>query len=109
MAALETGKRYYWRYQAVDEHGVASQWSDASTFFVKLSSADMPPRFVFSAPAEAISINDQAYTIRWSDIDPDSNAAINLYYDTDGSGEDGIQIVDNIEEDPDDGGADTHS
>ncbi len=43
----------------------------------------------------------QYTTIRWSDNDPDSNATIRLYVDTDNVGEDGTLIVDGIQEDPD--------
>ncbi len=40
-------------------------------------------------------------TITWEDGDPDSNADIALYYDTNSTGEDGILIVDGLKEDPD--------
>ena len=38
----------------------------------------------------------------WEDNDPDSNALISIYYDTDEVGEDGVLIVEGLEEDPDD-------
>ena len=40
--------------------------------------------------------------IKWQDRDPDSNAHISLYFDTDRSGEDGTLITRGIPEDPDD-------
>ena len=47
-------------------------------------------------------------TLSWEDSDPDSNAEISLYYDTDNSGEDGILIMDMLMEDPD-GSGDSHT
>lgn len=42
--------------------------------------------------------------ITWEDADPDDNAQISLFYDTDNSGIDGNLIADNISEDPDGAG-----
>ncbi|MEW5768420.1 MAG: PKD domain-containing protein, partial [bacterium] len=42
---------------------------------------------------------DQSYTIRWQDSDPDNNATISLYYDTDQEGLDGTLIASGLSED----------
>ncbi|MCP4693740.1 MAG: tandem-95 repeat protein, partial [Desulfobacterales bacterium] len=39
---------------------------------------------------------DAVYTITWADVDPDDNAVISLYYDTDDNGENGVLIAENI-------------
>lgn len=49
-------------------------------------------------PAEGAQA-DISYIIRWTDSDPDDNARILLYYDTDNTGYDGVQIVSGISED----------
>ncbi len=41
------------------------------------------------------------YAITWIDSDPDDNAMISLYYDSDDSGFDGTQIVSSVSEDDD--------
>ena len=47
-----------------------------------------------SPPPAAVSItNSDSFLIRWQDADPDGNAAISLYYDTDDRGFDGVLIV----------------
>jgi hypothetical protein len=42
---------------------------------------------------------DTTYTITWTDSDPDSDASISLYYDTDGVGFNGTLITSGISED----------
>lgn len=108
IATLRTGRWYYWRAQAVDEHGVAGPWSETGYFFVKINGVDLAPRLSWILPADHISTNSQTLTLGWSDADPDSNAVIALYYDTDNSGADGVLIADHLEEDPD-GDADSHA
>jgi len=47
--------------------------------------------------------------ITWEDNDPDSNANIAIYYDTDRSGADGTLIVSGLSEDPDGEAGDSYS
>ncbi|MDD5067420.1 MAG: Ser-Thr-rich GPI-anchored membrane family protein [bacterium] len=61
-----------------------------------------------TAPAISViepdGINDKAgktYTITWRDSDPDNDAQISLYYDTDSTGYDGTLIADGLSEDAD--------
>ncbi|SPD74472.1 exported hypothetical protein [uncultured Desulfobacterium sp.] len=49
-----------------------------------------------------------SFTIKWSDYDPDDNATISLYYDTDNTGQDGTLIVSGLKEDPDGTGNDEY-
>ncbi|MBN1849510.1 MAG: tandem-95 repeat protein [Deltaproteobacteria bacterium] len=61
----------------------------------------MPPCITIIEPDGIEDSTDCTYTIEWSDEDPDDNATISLYYDTDDSGADGILIVSGLSEDPD--------
>jgi len=67
-----------------------------------------PPSITVIQPDGVEDIADSGFIIRWSDADPDDNAAISLYYDTDGSGADGILIVSGLSEDPDGEGDDEY-
>lgn len=60
---------------------------------------DDPPTIsdILITPVEAV-VGDQVL-ISWQDNDPDSNAIISLYYDSDNSGTDGILIAADIQED----------
>ena len=60
-----------------------------------------PPSISLIDPDGDADQADTSYTVRWTDRDPDSNAAIALYYDINNSGADGTLIVSGIEEDPD--------
>ncbi|MBW2064875.1 MAG: chitobiase/beta-hexosaminidase C-terminal domain-containing protein [Deltaproteobacteria bacterium] len=105
--ALGDGSRYYWRARAVDEHGTPGAWSEVSDFFVKDNGVDDPPAITWLDPAQAFLTNGAPVRLSWEDSDPDSNADIALYYDTDLSGEDGIRIVEGLKED-EDGAADAY-
>ena len=62
--------------------------------------ADVPPTIELTKPNIAKIAKKGVATIRWRDSDPDSNATIALYYDTDRQGTDGTLIVDGLQEDP---------
>ncbi|MBW1789275.1 MAG: chitobiase/beta-hexosaminidase C-terminal domain-containing protein [Deltaproteobacteria bacterium] len=96
---LDDATWYYWRARAVDEHGAASDWGDETAFFVKDNGVDDPPEFQFVQPDQDL-LTQGGVLLAWSDADPDSNAGIDLYYDTDGSGADGVLIQSGLEEDP---------
>ena len=55
------------------------------------------PALVFVKP-ENVSYASSSFTIRWADEDPDSDASIALYYDTDGIGENGTLIASGVSE-----------
>ncbi len=106
--ALSNSTWYYWRARARDEHDGAGAWNNTAAFFVKDDGVDDPPEISLLEPAQDILTNGNSVLIRWEDRDPDSNADISLFYDTDAAGEDGILIIDGIEEDLD-GSADTYT
>ncbi|HUT69840.1 MAG TPA: choice-of-anchor U domain-containing protein [Desulfatiglandales bacterium] len=99
--ALNDKTWYWWRAQAEDEHGGTSGWTGGSAFFVNDNGVDDPPTMTLIEPSAPMLTKESSLTITWDDNDPDSNATIALYYDTDSTGEDGTLIVDGLTEDPD--------
>ncbi|ABW66962.1 RHS repeat-associated core domain-containing protein [Desulfosudis oleivorans] len=61
----------------------------------------VPPAITIVEPNGLNDIADEFFTIQWEDEDPDSDATISLYYDTDNTGADGILIALGLSEDPD--------
>ena len=98
---LEDHQLYYWRVQAMDEHGEISEWTPVQSIFVVDDGINDIPMINFISPSEALITNASDIEIQWTDTDPDSNAQIALYYDTDNVGEDGVLIAEGIEEDAD--------
>jgi hypothetical protein len=92
---------YFWRAQAVDEHGAASAWTETISFFVNNNAIDDPPTINLLQPAQSILTNAEAIAIEWQDADPDSNASVSLYWDADGSGRNGTLIEAGLQEDAD--------
>jgi hypothetical protein len=98
--ALNDRTWYWWRARVEDEHGATSEWTDGSGFFVNDNGVDDPPTITLVAPLAPMLTKDISLSITWDDSDPDSNATIALYYDTDSTGEDGTLIVNSLTEDP---------
>ncbi|MET0028822.1 MAG: Ig-like domain-containing protein [Candidatus Thiodiazotropha sp.] len=101
--ALVDNKRYYWRVRAEDGHEAVSAWAEISNFYVDDNGINDPPTFEFTWPVADLSNVRSLVTLKWVDSDPDNNAKISLFYDTDNSGADGVLITDVIREDPDGG------
>ena len=91
---------YYWRARAEDEHGASSAWMDTAFFFTNNEGVNDPPDMILLKPVSAQLTNGDSILIRWQDSDPDSDAVITLYYDTDSFNEDGTVIIGEIREDP---------
>lgn len=123
VAFAESGY-YYWRARAIDEHDLAGIWSDWVMFYADADGVNDPPRIQLKklkyehGDIQAIhklekgrDMHDKHHgrnddksdhiEIRWKDRDPDSNARISLYYDTDRDGQGGILINNELLEDPD--------
>jgi hypothetical protein len=99
--ALSDNTWYYWRARAVDEHGAFSDWSSVHRFFTDDNGINDAPQISFVAPAAHVTTAAGPIAIRWQDSDPDSSANIEIYWDRDGSGEDGVLIVEGLPEDED--------
>ena len=76
---------------------VANQFANTVMIFENLPS--QLPSITILQPDGIDDIADGSFTITWTDDDPDDDASIALYYDTDDSGEDGTLIVDGLSED----------
>ena len=100
-AELADKSRYYWRVQAEDEHGTAGDWTATAVFFLDSDGIDEAPEITLLEPAQSLLTNAGSIQIQWDDTDPDSNADIALYYDTDAAGQDGTLIISGLTEDPD--------
>ncbi|MDH5613291.1 MAG: PKD domain-containing protein [Gammaproteobacteria bacterium] len=118
-AQLNESGYYYWHARAIDEHGLAGEWGNLVVFFadddgindtpvIKLRNLDSDNHSSNKNDEhdndESPSSEDDAEShveINWTDYDPDSNAHISLYYDTDQYGEDGTLIIADVLEDPD--------
>jgi len=92
---------YYWRAQAEDEHEAKSEWMETASFFTDSNGIDDPPTIVVQEPSEDLITEFDNILIRWEDSDPETDAEIALYYDTDSSGEDGTLIAEGLMENPD--------
>ena len=84
---------------------VADFVNDRIQKFQKTGGTNAGPNIAPSiAIVEPDGVNDNAdtsYTITWTDSDPDDNAQISLYYDTDNSAYDGTLIINGLNEDAD--------
>lgn len=91
---LNDNTHYYWRVRAIDELGLAGDWSVVASFFTNHDGVNDKPSLEFTLPEQITAIGNKVKLI-WQDTDPDSNAQITLYY-----GEN-IIIQDNLLEDID--------
>ena len=97
MVSLQEDTWYSWRARAYD--GIDySPWMSGAFFYV--NQVNDPPQITIVEPTTDISTQSTDFLIQWDDSDPDSDANIALYYDTDNSGLDGTLIISGIKEDP---------
>lgn len=97
--SLPDNSYYYWRARAKDEHGLTSEWSSVSRFFVNKDGYNDPPQLTMVLPNQNVELTDGQVLIQWTDADPDSDAKITLSYMGD-NGESGV-IAENLSEDAD--------
>ncbi len=91
---LSTGT-YSYHFSATD----GLHWVETSEMPASLTVANNPPWIKITYPPESGVTVDDNLTITWIDLDPDDDAMISLYYDTDSLNHDGILIISNISED----------
>jgi len=60
--------------------------------------SNSPPAIILVSPGISGDTATDTFTIEWLDDDPDSDAVITLYYDTDDLGNNGVEIVSGISE-----------
>jgi hypothetical protein len=79
-----SGTPYYYWVRAKEESVGVTNYSSYDTGWC--GTTDNPPTLNLTSPASNITVQavqGQTVTITWTDSDPDSNAKINLYRDTD--------------------------
>jgi len=104
---LDVPEGEYFLYATISDG--ESVFSVYSPYPIEVNIPNAPPALSLLEPDGAGDVSFGAYTITWTDDDPDDNALISLYYDTDNSGGDGVLIAENILEDADDAPASTSS
>jgi hypothetical protein len=103
---FENGKLYYYNtnlltgsysyhFSATD----GDHWFETYEILDSLTAANNPPWIRITYPPAGVLTVDDHLNITWIDFDPDDDAKISLYYDTDGFGNDGILIFSDISED----------
>ncbi len=98
VSAIANGN--YYLYAIISDIVNSSTVYAPAQITVNNPTVDIAPVIAITAPANNIVVTQgDAVTLAWSDDDPDSNATIALYYDTDNSGADGVLIIDSLSED----------
>lgn len=91
--------RYHWRARAEDGTGAVSPWTATQKFLIVDNGVNDAPTLRMLTPHREITPVNGHVELSWTDGDPDDNATIALYYDTDALGADGTLIVDGLLED----------
>ncbi|MGA1869614.1 MAG: MopE-related protein, partial [bacterium] len=65
---VANNQHYYWRAQAVDEHGLASEWSSVASFYVNSSGVEVIPYASQDILADALSLQIINVTVEESPI-----------------------------------------
>ncbi|MDA9558147.1 hypothetical protein N9R79_11765 [Vibrio sp.] len=94
---------YSWRFSASDEHGLMSEWSDPSRFYVsEEESYDVPQlSFLGIQSTRIINPGHANMMIEWEDSDSDSHATIKLIVSPVDEALPDIVIAEDIQEDLD--------
>ncbi len=87
---------HYYRVRGQDNVSNWGYWSGIEDIWIGPNDA---PAITILTPANDTILAGTTYRIQWTDSDPDNNATISLYYDTDNTGTDGTLITTGIHED----------
>jgi parallel beta-helix repeat protein len=90
--SLMDNTTYYWKVIAVDGNGLQRVCDGGHRSFSTNTVNDIPSITLLTPPSGG-SVADSVYVIMWQDQDPDDNAAIRLFYDTDSLGFNGSLIT----------------
>ncbi|MCA9524130.1 MAG: hypothetical protein KC609_24350, partial [Myxococcales bacterium] len=76
LADLSEDTRYFWRVEALDEHGLSSGWTSTQQFFVSVNN-DLPAIPKLLSPQNEITINTPTPTLTAENVtDPEGNALV---------------------------------
>ncbi len=102
VSALADNDWYYWRARAVDNEGLASDWTSVARFFANDNNFDDPPSFIWLQPQQTQVLTPNSDVVmQWEDQDDDSSAVIALFYSANQDGSAPVIIAQNINEDDD--------
>lgn len=90
---------YWWRVRAVDDKGLASQWSTVNKFYLSTGVYQNPSISITSPnqPTAASVSNGKRYLeIQWTGDNPNIDTNVSLYYSTSPDGSGGIPIVEGL-------------
>lgn len=90
---------YYIYGLITDSENDARDYSPGAVAVSHNGTFNTAPSILEISPLEGEDTAHENYTIQWLDLDPDDDAAISLYYDSDQVGYDGVLIVSGISED----------
>ena len=90
---------YYWKVKANLLGNPSTDYTPLQKFFVIDDQNNQAPSFNFVSLTSAEENLTSSYPIRWTDSDNDSNAVIDLYYDDDNLGSNGVSIASGLNED----------
>lgn len=90
---------YYWRVTPNYADSSLGVTSGLSRFYTIDSDVIEIPSFEFISLQQAEENQGLEYTIQWTDAYDGGDASIDLYYDSNGQGEDGVLIVAGLSED----------
>lgn len=91
----------YWIYASIDD-GTFESRHDYSPGMLTINHSmitNTPPTFQITEPDGNSDCADMEFIIMWMDSDPDDDASISLFYDTNDFGYDGEPIEDGLSED----------
>jgi hypothetical protein len=93
-------ERDYYVYGVIqDGYETSSDYSQGMVTITHSTAINTAPNILILNPSSGIEAVDKNFSIQWVDSDPDDNAVISLYYDSDQNGHDGTLIVADLNED----------
>lgn len=93
----------YWIYATISD-GIFNSRNDYSSGPLTIDRSivqNVAPTFQIIEPNGNDDYADKDFTIVWMDSDPDDDASISLFYDSDQSGYDGVMLAEGLSEDND--------
>jgi hypothetical protein len=91
---------HYYHCRGEDNLSNWGNWGNVEDIWIGVNDA---PSITVLTPANDTIVTGTTYQIQWTDSDPDNDASVSLYYDTDNTGYDGTLITSGISEnDPND-------
>ncbi|RJP78480.1 MAG: hypothetical protein C4522_12890 [Desulfobacteraceae bacterium] len=108
IGTVDTNGSFTVTPQSTTTYRLTASGTGGTTSAERTITVNQPPAIVMEKPDQTTTQADDICPINWRDSDPDDNAVISLYYDTDNIGANGVLIVTGIREDHDEEGDDAY-